>query len=176
MARSPILFAVAALAAVLMGACSDHAEPAAVDRGATGPRATSPADRDDGGRTGREPRADREGRPVQAGAERTAPQHTGPAAAAPAVPKEFHGLWASDPDACADAGEPSRLRIAAGALEFHESAGRVTGVSPDGVDVHIEMDLTGEGTTREATYAFRLTDAGLVLVDVGSGFARQRCP
>lgn len=175
MARSPIVLAVAALTAVLMGACSDHAEPAPVDGGATAPRSTPPPDRDDSGRTGREARTDREGRPVQAVAERTAAQDTGPAAAVPAVPKELHGLWASDPNACADAGEPSRLRIAAGELAFHESAGRVTGVRPDGEDVHIQMDLSGEGATRQATYAFRLTDGGLVLVDVGTGFARQRC-
>jgi hypothetical protein len=46
-----------------------------------------------------------------------------------------------------------------------------------GDDLELAVQLSGEGETRDARYAFRLADGGQRLIDLGAGGAvRIRCP
>lgn len=91
------------------------------------------------------------------------------------VPGKFQGTYAADADACNAAGHESHLMIGASTIAFHESSGTVTGVQSSGNDLEVTAELTGEGETRTATYAFMLSEDGQTLTDNGGGMVRVRC-
>lgn len=94
------------------------------------------------------------------------------------VPERFQGEWNSTPADCGTGNNPSRLRIGADDIRFHESSGTITSVTVrDGLDITLAADMTGEGEVFESTYGFRLSDDGNTLTDTtsGTGMARHRC-
>lgn len=100
-------------------------------------------------------------------------------AAAPAefdrttVPARFHGPYAAS-GRCGVVGDESRLDITADAVHFHESHGRVQRAKGTGNVVEVQLQLSGEGEVRDASYAFRLEDGGR-LVDTRNAITRVRC-
>lgn len=90
------------------------------------------------------------------------------------VPERYRGDWAADAAACDRPGEVSRLHIGDDAIRFHESEGPIVSVEERDGTLAITARLTGEGETREASYAFTLSPDGNTLTDAG-GYARQRC-
>lgn len=90
------------------------------------------------------------------------------------IPTRFHGLYAAQ-GACESSGETSRLLIAADAVQFHESRGRVLRARGEGDALVVTLALAGEGETWERDYRFGLADGGQGLVDADSGLVRLRC-
>lgn len=93
---------------------------------------------------------------------------------APSVPERYRGDWAADAAACERRGDVSRLRIGQQDIRFHESEGPIVSVDDRGGTLELVAQLSGEGETREAAYAFSLSPDGNTLTDA-SGYARQRC-
>lgn len=94
----------------------------------------------------------------------------------PGVPPRFQGTYALDGNACAQPGDESHLVVSADRIQFHESGGPIEQVHVERDTVHITAQLTGEGETRQATYAFALSSDGSQLRDVDHGMVRVRCP
>lgn len=90
------------------------------------------------------------------------------------VPERFRGDWAADAAACDTRGHASRLHIGEEEIRFHESAGPIVSVAENGDELTVLARLTGEGETRDASYAFTLSGDGATLTD-GNGFSRVRC-
>lgn len=90
------------------------------------------------------------------------------------VPERFRGDWAANTDACTTAGHVSRLHIGSDSIRFHESEGPILSADGQGDELTLVARLTGEGETRDATYAFTLSGDGNTLSDA-NGFTRQRC-
>ena len=90
------------------------------------------------------------------------------------VPERYRGDWAADAAACDRPGDVSRLHIDDDGIRFHESEGPILSVAERDGTLAISARLTGEGETREASYAFTLSPDGNTLTDAG-GYARQRC-
>jgi len=90
------------------------------------------------------------------------------------VPERYRGDWAADAAACDRPGDVSRLHIDDDGIRFHESEGPILSVDERDGTLAISARLTGEGETREASYAFTLSADGNTLTD-GSGYARERC-
>lgn len=90
------------------------------------------------------------------------------------VPERFRGDWAADADACTTPGHVSRLHIGSDRIRFHESEGPIVSVDERGDALTLVARLTGEGETRDASYAFSLSGDGNTLSDA-NGFTRQRC-
>lgn len=90
------------------------------------------------------------------------------------VPERYRGDWAADAAACERPGEVSRLHIDDDGIRFHESEGPIVSAEERDGTLAITARLTGEGETREASYAFTLSPDGNTLTDAG-GYARQRC-
>lgn len=90
------------------------------------------------------------------------------------IPARFHGMYATQ-GACARPGEASRLLIAADAVQFHESRGRVLRARGEGDALVVTLALAGEGETWERDYRFGLADGRQRLVDADSGLVRLRC-
>ena len=90
------------------------------------------------------------------------------------VPERFRGDWAADADACTTPGHVSRLHIGSDRIRFHESEGPIVSVDERGDALTLVARLTGEGETRDASYAFSLSGDGNILSDA-NGFTRQRC-
>ncbi|WP_159015639.1 hypothetical protein [Cognatiluteimonas profundi] len=93
------------------------------------------------------------------------------------IPDAFQGTWAADALACRVPAHESRLVLQANRVAFHEGAGPVKSAVVDGNDITVLAELTSEGQTDEATYAFHLSDDGNTLTDIstGPGMVRQRC-
>ena len=106
--------------------------------------------------------------------DRTPPSEA-PAPVIATIPARFHGTWAADAAACAAAGDPSRLAVAADTLHFHESSGPLKRIEVNGDDLSVTVTLTGEGETRDASYRFTLSDGDTVLTDRDAGLVRRRC-
>ncbi|MGQ4659524.1 hypothetical protein [Lysobacter sp. F6437] len=107
----------------------------------------------------------------------TEPRTPAPAEAS-TVPERFQGEWNSTPADCGTANNPSRLRIGADDIRFHESSGTITSVTvSDESDITLVADMTGEGEVFESTHAFELSDDGNTLTDTSSGIGmvRHRC-
>ena len=105
------------------------------------------------------------------------PQAPAPAETA-AVPERFQGEWNNTPADCGTANNPSRLRIGADDIRFHESSGTITSVTVnDGSDITLVADMTGEGEVFQSTHSFSLSDGGDTLTDTssGTGMVRHRC-
>lgn len=121
--------------------------------------------------------------PVPAPAPTPAPGPS-PAASAPStassrIPAAFHGEWNASLPACGSGADDSRLRIEAGRVRFHESAGEVTSVTAHSDrEITVVARLTGEGQSWDHTRRWRLSSDGATLEDVtdGSGPVRHRCP
>lgn len=90
------------------------------------------------------------------------------------VPERYRGDWAADAAACERRGDVSRLHIGDDDIRFHESSGPIVNFTEDGSTLTLTARLTGEGETREATYAFTLSADGNTLADA-NGYARVRC-
>src|SRR5690606_26065415 len=90
------------------------------------------------------------------------------------VPERYRGDWAADAAACERRGDVSRLHIDDDDIRFHESSGPILVFTEDGSSLTLTARLTGEGETREATYAFTLSADGISLADANC-FARVRC-
>lgn len=90
------------------------------------------------------------------------------------VPERYRGDWAADAAACERRGDVSRLHIGDDDIRFHESSGPILNFTEDGRTLTLTARLTGEGETREATYAFTLSADGNTLADA-NGYARVRC-
>lgn len=90
------------------------------------------------------------------------------------VPERYRGDWAADAAACERRGDVSRLHIDDDDIRFHESSGPILNFTEDGRTLTLTARLTGEGETREATYAFTLSADGNTLADA-NGYARVRC-
>lgn len=99
-----------------------------------------------------------------------------PPQTSPGVPPRFQGTYALDGNACTQPGDESRLVLSADRIQFHESGGPIEQVHVERDTVRISAQLTGEGETREATYAFALSADGRQLRDVDHGMVRVRCP
>jgi hypothetical protein len=92
------------------------------------------------------------------------------------VPARFRGQWDGTRDGCRVPGE-LHLVLAADRVVFHEGGGPVLQARQRGDDLELAVQLSGEGETRDARYAFRLADGGQRLIDLGAGGAvRIRCP
>lgn len=94
------------------------------------------------------------------------------------IPVRFHGVWdVPGPTGCNGASD-GVLEIKAQSLQFWESTGTVTGVTPaknGGVDVATEM--AGEGEEWTATHNLLLKGSSLMLAtDGGTAYERTRCP
>jgi hypothetical protein len=90
------------------------------------------------------------------------------------VPARYRGDWAADAAACERPGEVSRLHIDDDGIRFHESEGPIVSAEERDGTLSITARLTGEGETREASYAFTLSPDRNTLTDAG-GYARRRC-
>ena len=90
------------------------------------------------------------------------------------VPQRYRGDWAADAAACERPGDVSRLHVDDDGIRFHESEGPIVSVDERDGTLAITARLTGEGETRDASYAFTLSPDGNTLTDAG-GYARQRC-
>ena len=105
-----------------------------------------------------------------------------PAPAAPVasktIPSAFQGLWMPTAADCAAGIADTRVTISADQLLFFESSGPVTSVdvaSDNDITVHAVISGEGEGPNDHA-FHFVLSDDGETLTDVGSNFARKKCP
>jgi hypothetical protein len=91
------------------------------------------------------------------------------------IPERFRGEWNSTLSDCGTGNNESKLVIAADRIEFYESSGPVQSATADDNELSVVVRLTGEGETRDATYAYRISEDGRTLTDAGTGMARQRC-
>ena len=94
------------------------------------------------------------------------------------IPAKYYGVWdAPGPNGCNGASD-GVLEIKAQSLQFWESTGTVTSVTPasnGGVDV--TTDMVGEGEEWKATHNLRLNGSSLMLAtDGGTAYERVRCP
>lgn len=99
--------------------------------------------------------------------------------AAAAIPRRFRGEWNQKLADCGTSRNATRLRIAAGRVQFHESSGKVRAVTMHGAnEIEVTADLVGEGSSFSATRRWRLSASGASLRDVtdGPGIVRRRCP
>jgi hypothetical protein len=91
------------------------------------------------------------------------------------IPAAFQGRWASTQADCEKHSE-TRLEIGADSMRFYESVGAVSSVKAVGPDeIHIVVALTGEGSSSQRSFRYRLLDGGSSLFDVRNGLQRQRC-
>lgn len=95
------------------------------------------------------------------------------------IPRRFRGEWNRKLADCGTSRNATRLRIAAGRVQYHESSGKVRAVTVRGAnEIEVTVDLVGEGSSYSTTRRWRLSASGAALRDVtdGPGLLRRRCP
>ncbi|MGF1549340.1 MAG: hypothetical protein ACFBQW_02225 [Sphingomonadaceae bacterium] len=95
-----------------------------------------------------------------------------------AIPPEYHGPWASDEKACANANAETRMRIWPERIEYHESAALVMDAMADGANaITLKLAFTGEGETWTETQHLALSsnDEKLAISSGEASIARIRC-
>ncbi len=99
------------------------------------------------------------------------------AAPLPDIPAPFRGTFDANAVACGGNGSDMRLVVDGQELRFHESAARVTRVTPrDGGAIDVDAVSTGEGITEQRQYRLAIGEGGRLNVTVsGAESARVRC-